>query len=138
MKKRFFTARRAAVFFTAALLCAVLFLSGAPKAHAQDLDEILLYQVTVDVNEDATLHIVYHIDWKVLDSSSEGPLSWVTVGIPNPFCDNLRGLSDAVDDLYYTSSGGSCVRVDLDREYYAGDVAEIEFELETKGGPKKQ
>ena len=48
-----------------------------------DLDEIINYTITVDVNEDATLTMVYHIDWKVLDSTTDGPLTWVRIGIPN-------------------------------------------------------
>ena len=58
-----------------------------------DLDEILAYDITVDVNEDATLTMVYHIEWKVLDSTSDGPLTWVRVGIPNKHY-NERTSSD--------------------------------------------
>ncbi len=98
-------------------------------ADAADLDEIVRYAVTVDVNEDATLHMVYHIDWKVLDSTSDGPLTWVQIGIPNSHCSDIRGLSPAVKKAAYSSSGGNYVRVDLDRAYQAGEIAEIEFEL---------
>ena len=34
--------------------------------HAKDLDEIQVYSIHVDVNEDATLDMYYHIRWKVL------------------------------------------------------------------------
>ena len=95
-------------------------------AEAADLDEILLYEITVDVNEDATLRMVYHIDWKVLDSDSEGPLSWVEIGIPNRHTLSMTGLSGAVRKI---SESGGYARVDLDREYYAGEVADIEFEI---------
>ena len=30
-------------------------------SQAKDLDEIVNYQIRVDVNEDATLHMIYHI-----------------------------------------------------------------------------
>ena len=67
------------------LLLTLLLLPMAASA-AGDLDEILNYTVTAEVNEDATVTLTYHVEWKVLDSSSEGPLSWVTIGIPNsPF-----------------------------------------------------
>ncbi len=101
----------------------------ATKADAKELDEILRYEITADVNDDATLRLRYHIDWLVLDSTSEGPLSWVKIGIPNSHYSELKPLSSAVKKLGYTSEDGGCVRVDLDREYHAGEVADIEFEL---------
>ncbi|MBO4762623.1 MAG: lipoprotein, partial [Lachnospiraceae bacterium] len=36
---------------------------------AQPTDEILDFTITVDVNDDATLNMLYHIEWKVLDDS---------------------------------------------------------------------
>ena len=99
-------------------------------AGAKDLDEIQNYTITVDVNEDATLHMVYHIDWLVLDSTSEGPLEWVKIGVPNSHYTALAGRSDAVRRISGMSeSGETYARIDLDRAYYAGEVAEIEFEL---------
>ena len=110
------------------LLIAALVLPLAASA-AGDLDEILLYTVTAEVNDDATVTLTYHIEWKVLDSSSEGPLEWVTVGIPNSHYSDLTALSSAVKKIGYSSSGGSSVRIDLDRKYYAGEVAVMEFSL---------
>ena len=60
----------------ALLLTAVLFIAlllPAAKAEAAPTDEILNFTIQVDVNEDATLNMRYHLDWKVLDSTSEGP-----------------------------------------------------------------
>ncbi len=82
----------------------------------------------MDVTDDAMLRMVYHIDWKVLDSSSD-PLTWVLIGIPNSRYASMRGLSGAVKEIGYSSSGGSSVRIDLDHPYYEGDVADIEFEV---------
>ena len=106
-----------AFVITLALLL-VLLLPMAASA-AGDLDEILQYTVTAEVNQDATVTLTYHIEWKVLDSSSEGPLEWVTIGIPNGHYSDLTGLSGAVKTISYSSSGGSSVRIDLDRKYYA-------------------
>lgn len=63
----------------------VILSAAAKKTYAaeEDLDEILNYEITVDVNEDGTLDMTYQIDWKVLDSTSKGPLTWVMIGIPN-------------------------------------------------------
>ncbi len=108
-------------------LCLLLFVPLlATSAHAADLDEILDYEITVNVNSDATLDMLYHIDWMVLDSTSEGPLSWVEIGIPNRHYSNLRAISPAVKKV---SESGDYVRVDLNREYFAGEVAQIEFSL---------
>ena len=99
------------------------------SAQAADLDEILNYEITVDVNQDGTLRMVYHIDWKVLDSDSEGPLSWVTVGIPNKHYVSYRSLSPAIRTISYESSGGGSLRIDFDRKYYKDEVVSFEFEL---------
>ena len=52
-------------------------------SFAKDLDEIQKYYITVDTRNDGTLDMTYEIEWKVLDSTSEGPLEWVKIGIPN-------------------------------------------------------
>ncbi len=114
----------------AALIAAALLFSPAVNASG-DLDEILNYEVTVDVNEDATLRIRYHIDWKVLDSTSDGPLSWVKVGIPNDHYTALNALSSTIQNISYTGSGGSYARIDLDRNYYKDEVASFDFEVIT-------
>ena len=105
--------------------CALLLIT-ALALPAAALDEILRYEITVDVNEDGTLRMLYRIDWKVLDSDAEGPLSWVQIGIPNRNYISLEGRSPAVRKISYSSG---YARVDLDRSYYAGEVAQIEFEL---------
>ena len=110
------------------LLLTLLILPAAASA-AGDLDEILNYTITAEVNPDATVTLTYHIEWKVLDSSSEGPLEWVTVGIPNSHYSDLTALSSAIKRISYTSDSGSSVRIDLDRAYYAGEVAVMEFSL---------
>ena len=40
---------------------------GAFPALADPTDRILDFTITVDVNEDASLRMAYHIDWEVLD-----------------------------------------------------------------------
>ena len=117
--------------FLVLILCLMMLLPViAMRAAAADLDEILNYTITVDVNEDATLHMVYHIDWKVLDSTSEGPLEWVKIGVPNSHYSSMEGRSDAVRRISgMNENGETYARIDLDRAYCAGEVAQIEFEL---------
>ena len=107
-----------------------LFFNLPLKTSAKgDLDEIVNYEITVDVNDNATLTMLYHIDWKVLDSTSDGPLSWVLIGIPNDHYVSVKAKSDCIKKIKYSSSNGSNVRIDLDRNYKAGEVVPIEFEL---------
>ncbi|MCR5808191.1 MAG: zinc ribbon domain-containing protein [Clostridiales bacterium] len=122
--------KKAVVIIAALALLLTVLIGVAPKAKAAGpLDEILEYRITVDVNEDGTLTLTYHFDWKVLDSSSEGPLEWVKVGIPNSNYLSMRGLSDTVDSVTYYSKSGTYARVDLDRKYYEGEVVSFDFEV---------
>ena len=108
--------------FVLSLLAGVLLFATPVMA---DTDEILNYTITVDVNKDATLNLNYHIDWKVLDSGSGiGPLTWMKIGIPNSHVISTQGLSSTVDHI---NRSGNYVEVYLDRSYYEGDVASVDF-----------
>lgn len=121
MKKGRFTV------FAAALAVILLLIPLAMPAHAADLDEIVDYVVTVNVNDDATLDIVYEIDWKVLDSDSEGPLTWVMIGIPNDHYVSYEALSETVKDISY--DGNSFIRIDFDRAYYENETVSFSFRV---------
>lgn len=113
----------------ALVLVCTMFHPGQALAKGP-LDEILEYNMTVDVNEDATLDITYDISWMVLDSSSEGPLEWVEIGIPNKHCLNYEALTDTISRMKLKNSGSSAyVQVYLDKKYYAGDVANFSFKI---------
>lgn len=118
------------------LLCSIfiilfLFIAVSPaKAKADgNLDEIENYTITVDMESDGSMDIKYHIDWKVLDDSSEGPLTWVKVGIPNSYADNIKALSSDIKDISYYNEDGDYVRIDLDKSYYAGEIVPFDFSL---------
>ena len=121
--------KRILSFACALALVLAAFLSFAPAAKADALDEILEYRITVDVNADGTLTMLYHFDWKVLDSDSEGPLSWLRIGIPNSNFVSYKALTDNISYISYDPSGGSYLRLDLDRDYYEGEELTFEFEL---------
>ena len=59
------------IFLT--IIIAFLFI---PNLKAKALDEIQNYTIKVDPRQDGTLDMKYHIEWRVLDSTTEGPLSW--------------------------------------------------------------
>ena len=71
------------LFVMAAVILLVLFMATVPASA--DTDEILNFTITVDVNEDASLNMVYHIDWKVLDEDEYGKLDWINLGVPNSY-----------------------------------------------------
>ena len=99
-------------------------------AYSDALYEIEDYEIKIKPASDGALYMTYHIAWKVLDDESEGALTWVKIGIPNEYVEDVRPLSDSVKSAKYKSyDGGDYVRVDLDRKYYAGEVVDIDFSI---------
>lgn len=102
-------------------------LSGAINAK-NDLDKINKYVITVDPNfDDGSLDIRINISWKVLDSSSEGPLEWVKIGVPNYHAENITPLTNNIKKASYYSDDGSFIRIDFDKKYYANEVVDFSF-----------
>ncbi len=121
--------KRIAVIFAALLL--VFSLSGKTAyAASGPTDEIINYVITVDVNEDATLYMTYHVEWKVLDDDSLGPLEWVKVGIPNSHTETISALSSNISRISLMHEHGEYyARVDLDRPYYEGETVSFDFSI---------
>ncbi|MCR4684142.1 MAG: hypothetical protein K5649_01600 [Lachnospiraceae bacterium] len=116
------TKTRIFVFLLSLTLSCICF---ASPASAKPLDEIENYMIAVEVNENGSLDMTYHIDWKVLDSDSEGPLTWVQIGAPNKnHIDHVTALSDNIKNIRLD---GSYFRIDLDRAYRAGETVSFEF-----------
>ena len=92
--------------------------------YAKDLDKIHTYRITADVQSDGKVKMTYHIDWEVLDSTSEGPLTWVKIGIANKHVEKITGKS-----IKYYNDDGSFIRIDFNKYYYAGDLVSFEFEI---------
>ena len=113
----------------ALVLMLALVLPASRALAAGPLDQIKSYTVTVDPRRDGTLDITYHIDWLVLDSTSEGPLTWVKIGIPNSHVDSIKALSDSIFKIGYLNDNGSYVRLDLNRAYTAGETVALDFSL---------
>lgn len=96
---------------------------------AKPLDEILSYSITADVQDNATVDLTYDISWEVLDSTSEGPLEWVQIGLPNNHINDMVGLSDTVSRINSKNSGGSYAVIYFDKKYYKGDVVNFSFKV---------
>ena len=91
------------------------------------IDEIHNYEITVNPNSDGTLDMEVYIRWEVINDKIDGPLTWIKVGIPNKFVSNIKSLTSNIDDIYYYSDGGSYIRLDLDRGYYAGEILDLKY-----------
>lgn len=94
-----------------------------------DLDVINQYFITVDPNTNGTLDLTYHLEWKVLDSTTEGPLEWVKIGIPNANVSNIKAISNNIDKIYYYKDKGDFIRIDFKKSYQAGEVLDIDFKF---------
>lgn len=112
-----------------AIILIFMILMFSKKCEAADLDEIINYTTTVSPRDDGTLDIRYHIEWKVLDSTTEGPLEWVKIGIPNQHVDEIKKISKNISKIKYLSSGGNYVRIDFDKKYKAGEIVTFEFSI---------
>ena len=113
------------IFVLFVLLLCLLPLS----AFAKDLDEIQNYGVSVQLREDGTADLTYHVDWLVLDDKAEGPLEWVKIGIPNQHADSFDAISQNIKKIGYLSDGGSYVKITFNRKYYAGETVSFDFSL---------
>ncbi len=123
-----------AVFAILALtIAAPAFWAGTPygtqsTAFAEEYtDEIVNYMITATVQEDGKVALAYHIDWKVLESDSAGPVSWVEIGIPNRNVDedSLQPLAENISDIYFTDDCTVCV--EFTKEFYAGETISFDF-----------
>lgn len=107
------------------------FLYGLNKeVHAyKPLDYINYYEIKIDPRQDGTLDMHFEIQWTVLDSSSEGPLEWVKIGIPNYHVDELTANSSNIESIDYLSSSGSYIEIYFDRYYYEGESITFSFSI---------
>lgn len=94
---------------------------------AAPTDVIENYDITVSVNEDASVNIQYDISWRVLETDGIGPLSWVSIGIPGGSTRDFQALSDNINNITIKNSGGSYAEVYFDSEYYEGEVVDFSF-----------
>ena len=108
----------------ALLLCLVF---AVLPAQAAPTDEILSFEITVDVNDDASLNMIYRIEWKVLyDGGGSDKLTWVDLGVPNRYHTDIRPLSSTIKRI---EDKGSALAIYLDREYGKNEVVTFEFAM---------
>ena len=121
-------------FLLIIIVLPIIFLSSCDnskqikKSYAfEPIDRIDYYEIKVDPREDGTLDMKYKIKWTVLDDDIEGPLSWVKIGIPNCYVNELKALTDNIDEIDYYSDEGSFIRIDFDKNYYEKETVVFEF-----------
>ena len=119
MKRKSFLPLLLTLLICLALLC-------APALADDPTDEILNYEITADVNDDGTVNLLYHLDWKVLRDDI-GALEWITVGIPNGEYTSIEPMSDTIGSISYSTENGSSVRIDFDRAYHAGETVSFDY-----------
>lgn len=93
------------------------------------LDRLEEYRVQVEVNEDGSMEITYRYRWRVLDDSKEGPLEWVSLGLPNRNCrvTDYGGAIISQKRIRNESSGDILAEFYLNRGYYKGETADFYF-----------
>jgi hypothetical protein len=109
------------------VLFVVLCSYKSESKRKKPLDEIEKYIIHVDPREDGSCDMRYEISWRVLDSTSEGPLEWVKIGIPNYHADEIKKTSSNISDIAYSSDEGAFIRIDFANSYDAGDIVNFSF-----------
>ena len=121
-------ARSITILLLSALLLTLVLalLSPFPRTAraAEATDEIEHFIITVDVQEDASLQMTYHIDWKVLDDDTYGPLEWVDIGLPNSHHSEVTARSGSISRI---EDKGSSLAIYLDRSYSEDETVSFEF-----------
>lgn len=114
--------------FLVILFAFSFFIVACQDCFAADMDEILNYEVVVEPRmNDGSLDITYKITWKVLDSTTDGPLEWVQIGTPNSNFDNATALSKNIKSI--SQYNGSYVKIVFDRKYYAGEQITFKYKI---------
>ena len=116
------------IYLLSIIFLVIVFIPTSKAKTNHPLDYIETYDITVNTRSDATLDFDYRIKWKVLDSSSEGPLEWVKIGIPNKYVDEIKILSTDISKAkYYIDGTSTCIRLDLSKKFYKDEVCDLHF-----------
>ena len=119
-----------ALFTAIMLLLIALVFPIKSFAVENPLDEIQEYTIQVDMRNDGSMDIKYHLDWKVLDDTSDGPLSWVKIGIPNKNVDEIEAHTDNIKKIEYNKQDGrTYVYIYFDRDYHKNEVISFDFSI---------
>ena len=117
------------IIFTVILSFSLAFGYKLPAFASGDTDVIHNYDITVDVNEDASLNVKYHIIWEVLESDSLGPVTWISLGIPSHSHLNINDYSENIDYITPNYSNGAFLEVYFKDSYYEGETIDFYVDI---------
>ena len=115
------------IVFSLFLVFVISFITKPIIKASADLDYIEKYDIIVNPLKDGSLDIEFDIVWRVLDGTSDGPLTWVKIGIPNFHAERITALTSNIKKIKYYSDSGSFIRIDFKDSYKTNDVVYFSF-----------
>ena len=120
-------------------ICAIVFLLilaltcfPARVAQAAGTDVIKDYAIDILPQPDGSLVMTYAIHWCVI-SNDAGPLTWITLGMPNEGYEVMSSSGDVSSVYAYDEGFNYMIRVDLPREANAGDCVNFSVQVHQYG-----
>lgn len=117
--------------FVFILILATALTPGA-VVQATGTDEIKNYTIDILPSEDGSLMNTYAINWCVI-SNSAGPLTWITVGMPNEQYEIVSSSGDVASVKPYDEGFDYKIRIDLPGEVNAGDCVNFSVQVHQFG-----
>jgi len=116
---------------TLIFLLAIACIPGG-MVRAAGTDEIKNYAIDILPQEDGSLVDTYAINWCVI-SNSAGPLTWITLGMPNEQYEIMSSSGDVASVTPYDQGFNYQIRIDLPREVNAGDCVNVTVQIHQYG-----
>ena len=119
---------------SAIVLVVMLAIASVPTGgvHAAGTDEIKNYAIDILPQDDGSLVDTYAINWCVI-SNSAGPLTWITVGMPNEQYEIVSSSGDVASVKPNNEGFDYKIRIDLPREVNAGDCVNVSVQIHQYG-----
>ena len=119
---------------SAIVLVVMLAIASVPTGgvHAAGTDEIENYAIDILPQDDGSLVDTYAINWCVI-SNSAGPLTWITVGMPNEQYEIVSSSGDVASVKPNNEGFDYKIRIDLPREVNAGDCVNVSVQIHQYG-----
>lgn len=100
--------------------------------HAAGTDEIKNYAIDILPQDDGSLVDTYAINWCVI-SNSAGPLTWITVAMPNEQYEIVSSSGDVASVRPDDEGFDYKIRIDLPREVNSGDCVNFTVQVHQYG-----
>ena len=116
----------------ALILMLVMASASRGVVHAAGTDEIKNYAIDILPKDDGSLVDTYAINWCVI-SNSAGPLTWITVAMPNEQYEIVSSSGDVASVSPDDEGFDYKIRIDLPREVNAGDCVNFTVQVHQYG-----